>query len=123
VKSGNSAAVAVWRIDRRRIRDRVDGGDKQQQTHQPDGVFMFQSPLEREKAIPLASIPFHGNNDITFGARMQRPLSKSNRDSARSWRCSEMSKLPARREKPVDALFRGGILENWQRPDLSKQGA
>jgi hypothetical protein len=78
VKSGNSAAVAVWRIDRRRIRDRVDGGDKKQQTHQPDGVFMFQSVLEQKEAIPLTSIPFHGNKDITFRARMQRALSKSN---------------------------------------------
>jgi hypothetical protein len=79
VKSGNSAAVAVWRIDRRRVRDRVDGSDKEQQTHQPDGIFIFQRVLEREETIPLASIPFHGNNDITFGAKMQRGLSESDR--------------------------------------------
>jgi hypothetical protein len=79
VKSGNSAAVAVWRIDRRRVRDRVDGSDKEQQTHQPDGIFIFQRVLEREETIPLASIPFHGNNDITFGAKMQRGLSESYR--------------------------------------------
>jgi hypothetical protein len=76
VKSGNSAAVAVWRIDRRRVRDRVDGSDKEQQTHQPDGIFIFQRVLEQEEAIPLASIPFHGNNNITFGAKMQNALSQ-----------------------------------------------
>lgn len=70
VKSGNSVAVAVRRVDRRRVRDRVDGGDKEQQTEQPDGVFAFQRVLEQEKAIPLASIPFHDNNDITFGTKM-----------------------------------------------------
>ena len=79
MQCGNSAAVAVRRVDRRRVRDRVDGGDKEQQTEQPDGILMFQRVLEQEKAIPLASIPFHGDNDITFRARMQRALSKSNR--------------------------------------------
>jgi hypothetical protein len=79
VKSGNSAAVAVRWVDRRRVRDRVDGGDKEHQTDQPDGVFAFQSVLEQEETIPLASIPFRENNDSTFGTQMQRGLSKSNR--------------------------------------------
>jgi hypothetical protein len=66
MRGGNSTAVAAGRVDRRRIRDRVDGGDKEHQTDQPDGIFMFQNTLEREEVIPLASTPFHGNNDITF---------------------------------------------------------
>ena len=65
---GNSTAVAGWGIDRRRIRDRVDGGDNDQQANQIYGIFACQSVLEPGKAIPLASIPFHGNNDITFRA-------------------------------------------------------
>jgi hypothetical protein len=69
VKSVNSAAVAVRRVDRRRVRDRVDRGDKEQQAEKPDGVFALQSILEQEEAIPLASIPFHENNDITFGKK------------------------------------------------------
>jgi hypothetical protein len=68
MKYGNSAAVAVRRVDRRRIRDRVDGGDKDQQANQICGIFACQSVLEQEKASPLASIPFHENNDITFHA-------------------------------------------------------
>ena len=57
MKGGNSAAVAAGRADRRRIRDRVDGGDKEDQTDQPDGIFMFQNILEQVEAIPLASTP------------------------------------------------------------------
>jgi hypothetical protein len=57
MKGGNSAAVAAGRVDRRRIRDRVDGGDKEDQTDQPDGIFMFQNVLEQVEAIPLASTP------------------------------------------------------------------
>lgn len=78
MKSGNSAAVATRRVDRRRVRDRVDGGDKEQQTDQPDGILSSQRILEQEETIPLANIPFHGNNDITIRAKMQRPLSPSN---------------------------------------------
>jgi hypothetical protein len=66
MQGGNYAAVAVGRVDRRRIRDRVDGGDKEHQTDQPDGIFMSHNTLKREEVIPLASTPFHGNNDITF---------------------------------------------------------
>jgi hypothetical protein len=79
MQCGNSAAVADRRVDRRRVRDRVDGGDKEHQTDQRDGVVAFQSVLEQEETIPLASIPFHENNDSTFGTQMQRGLSKSNR--------------------------------------------
>ena len=79
MEGGDFTPVAARRIDRRRVRDRVDGSDKEQQTHQPDGIFIFQRVLEQEETIPLASIPFHGNNDITFGAKMQRGLSESYR--------------------------------------------
>jgi hypothetical protein len=68
MQCGYSAAVAVRRVDRRRIRDRVDGGDNDQQANQIYGIFACQSVLEPGKAIPLASIPFHGSNDITFRA-------------------------------------------------------
>lgn len=78
MKSGNSAAVAVRWADRRRVRDRVDRGDKEEQTDQPDGVFALQSALEQEETFPLACIPFHDDNHITFGAKMQRGLSQSN---------------------------------------------
>jgi hypothetical protein len=74
MKGGNSAAVAVRRVDRRRIRDRVNGGDNEQQANQTYGIFACQGVLEPEKAIPLASIPFHRNNDITFRTRIQRAL-------------------------------------------------
>lgn len=79
MKGGNSAAVAGRRVDRGRIRDRVDGGDKEQQANQPGDIFLFQSVLEQEEAIPLASIPFRENYDITFRPRMQRALSQPNR--------------------------------------------
>jgi len=79
MKGGNSAAVAVRRVDRRRIRDRVDGGDKEDQTDQPDGIFMFQNVLEQVEAIPLASTPIHGNNDNTFHAPIPRALSQTDR--------------------------------------------
>jgi hypothetical protein len=78
MQRGNSAAVAGRRADRRGVRDRVHRGDNEQQTDQPDGVFALQSVLEQEEAIPLASVPFHANNDITFGTKMQRGLSQSN---------------------------------------------
>jgi hypothetical protein len=52
VKCGNSAAVAGRRVNRRRIRNRVDGGDKEQQADQPNGIFMFQSALEKLEASP-----------------------------------------------------------------------
>jgi len=79
MQGGNSATVAAGRADRRGIRDRVDGGDKQHQTDQPDGIFIFQSILERKEAIPLASTPIHGNNDNTFHARIPRALSQTDR--------------------------------------------
>jgi hypothetical protein len=92
MQCGNSAAVAVRRVDRRRVRDRVDGGDKEQQTDQPDGVFAFQSIPEQEEAIPLAKVPLHANNDITFGTKY-RELYR-NRICSRShpkvtWLCNE----------------------------------
>jgi hypothetical protein len=42
IQAGNYAPVAVGRVDRRGIRDRVDGSDKDQQAKQPDGIFKFQ---------------------------------------------------------------------------------
>jgi hypothetical protein len=60
MQGGDSAAVAARGIDRRRVRDRVDGGDKEQQTDHPNGVFLFQSTLEQEKAISKRTSHFIG---------------------------------------------------------------
>jgi hypothetical protein len=79
MRGGNSATVAAGRADRRGIRDRVDGGDKEHQTDQPDGIFIFQSILETKEAIPLASTPIHSNNGNTFHAPIPRALSQTNR--------------------------------------------
>lgn len=60
MQCGNDAAVAVRRVDRRRVRDRVDGGDKEHQTDQPDGVFACQCILEQEETIPPSERSFPG---------------------------------------------------------------
>jgi hypothetical protein len=62
----NSADVPARRIDCRWIRDRVDGGDKEQQANQPNGILEFQNVLERKETISLAKIPFQGNNILQF---------------------------------------------------------
>jgi len=38
--------------DRRRIRDRVDRGDKEEQADQPNGILEFQWALEKLEASP-----------------------------------------------------------------------
>jgi hypothetical protein len=71
---GNSTAVAGWGIDRRRIRDRVDGGDKEQQANQPDGIFQFQSVPESEAASHPGGRPIMGSN-IVYSVQELRELS------------------------------------------------
>ena len=51
--SVESRAVAAWRIDRRRIRDRVDGGDKEQQTDHADDKLEFQIALKLKNRMGL----------------------------------------------------------------------
>jgi len=46
MQGGNSAAVAAGRVDCRRIREGVDGSDKEQQAYQPSDTLEFQSALE-----------------------------------------------------------------------------
>jgi hypothetical protein len=53
----NSATVAAWWTDGERIRDRVDGGDKEQKADQNCGVFAFQNTLEHVKAVFLPVSP------------------------------------------------------------------
>ena len=57
MKGGNSAAVAGRRVDRGGIRDRVDGGDKEQQANQPDGIFEFQRVPKSGAATYRAVLP------------------------------------------------------------------
>ena len=71
---GNSTAVAGWGIDRRRIRDRVDGGDKEQQANQPDGIFQFQRVPESEAASHPGGRPIMGSN-IVYSVQELRELS------------------------------------------------
>jgi hypothetical protein len=52
LKCGNSAAMAGRWADRRRIRDRVDRGDKEEQADQPNGILGFQWALEKLEASP-----------------------------------------------------------------------
>jgi hypothetical protein len=64
VKGGNSAAVAAGWVDRWRIRDGVNGCDKEQQAEQPDGIFALQSVPESEAAVHLVGLPIKGSNIV-----------------------------------------------------------
>jgi hypothetical protein len=66
--------VAAWRVDRGRIRDRVDGGDKEQQANQPDGIFQFQRVPESEAASHPAGHPIMESN-IVYSVQEFRELS------------------------------------------------
>jgi hypothetical protein len=59
MEGGKFTPVAARRTDRRRIRDRVDGGDKEQQANQANGTLEFQSALKTEKTVILAAVSFH----------------------------------------------------------------
>jgi hypothetical protein len=58
MKGGNSVVVAGRRIDRRRIRDCVDGGDKERKAKQNYGTLESQVVLNLEEAILLPSTSF-----------------------------------------------------------------
>jgi hypothetical protein len=59
---GNFTPVAARRTDRGRIRDRVDGGDKENQANQANGTLEFQSVLKTEQTAILAAVSFHCPN-------------------------------------------------------------
>jgi hypothetical protein len=62
MEGGNFTPVAARWTDRRRIRDRVDGGDKEQQANQANGTLEFQSALKTEETAILAAASFHCPN-------------------------------------------------------------
>jgi hypothetical protein len=62
MQDGDSTAVAARGIDRRRVWDRVDGGDKEQQANQANGTLEFQSALKTEETAILAAVSFHCPN-------------------------------------------------------------
>ena len=64
VKGGNSVVVAVGRTDRRRIRDRVDSRNEEQQANQPDSIFKFQGVPESEAATHPAGSPIKVRNIV-----------------------------------------------------------
>ena len=77
MEGGNSAAVADWWIDRRRIGDRVNSGDKQHQANQTYGVLESQSALKIVE--PINEIFVSLKHDITFWTEIHRTLSLPNR--------------------------------------------
>jgi hypothetical protein len=58
MEGGNFTPVAARRIDCRRIRDRVDGGDKEEQANQPCGTLEFQNALKPKETVILSTVSF-----------------------------------------------------------------
>jgi len=52
MQGGYFVAAAARRVNRRRVRNGVHGGNKEQQAQQPNGGFEFQIALEQGVAIP-----------------------------------------------------------------------
>lgn len=67
MKCENPAAVSRRRIDRRRIRDRVNRGDEEQQAYRTDSPFMFQVVvLDVAKAVPFHAFATRTKSILTF---------------------------------------------------------
>jgi hypothetical protein len=64
MKGGDPAAVAGRRADRRGIRDRVDGGDKEQQANQPDGILDLQRVPKSGAATYRTALPTRDSNIV-----------------------------------------------------------
>lgn len=64
MQGGNPAAVAAGRIDRGRVRDRVDCGDKEQQAKNPDHVLAFQNVLGPKEPFNPLDAPMAFNNTL-----------------------------------------------------------
>ena len=65
-QAGNSTPVGGGRADRRGIRDRVDGRDKEQQANQPDGIFEFQGVPKSQAATHPAGLSIKDSNIVHF---------------------------------------------------------
>jgi hypothetical protein len=72
MQGGDSTAVAARGIDRRRVRDRVDGGDKEQKAKQQYGVFVSQSVLELEEAVIPSAPHFSARTFYTQTSKVHK---------------------------------------------------
>jgi hypothetical protein len=79
MQGGDSAAVAARGIDRRRVRDRVDGGDKEQKAKQQYGVLISQSALELNVTVIPAAAHFSASIFYTQTGKVHKNFSKVNR--------------------------------------------